>query len=208
MTQQSQPNLTAWQAQQESPISSETPERPADHGVSISETVSESIRKITQSPAILPGQGIDAVISAAHTWCSILAQSIMRTSVVWADPEETIEQAFAKMQQHDIGYILVGRNGSLAGIVSKSDIRGAMSPYLQEMFARWRRPLDVATLQIRLKWVMSKPVYTVCPDTPIASFVQQMLSRKIRALPVADEKGSVVGIITVFEVFNAILNMH
>ena len=57
--------------------------------------------------------------------------------------------------------MLVGQNGILEGIVSKSDIRGAMSPYLQEMFAQWRRPLDVATLQIRLKWVMSKPVYTI-----------------------------------------------
>lgn len=163
--------------------------------------VSESIRQMTSSPAILPGQRIDTAVGVAQALNAIFVQDVMRRDVVWAGPEETVEQAFAKMQQHNTGYVLVGQKGVLEGIVSKSDIRGAMSPYLQEMFSQWRRPLDVATLQIRLKWVMSKPVYTIRPDASLAALAQQMSRQKTRMLPVVDAKGVVLGIVTVFEIF-------
>ena len=163
--------------------------------------VSESIRKMTSSPAILPGQRVDIAVGVAQIFNAISVQDVMRKDFAWADPDETVEQAFAKMRQNNIGYVLVGSNGVLEGIVSKSDIRGAISPYLQEMFAQWRRPLDVATLQIRLKWVMSKPVYTIHPDASLGVLAQQMSRQRIRMMPVVDAKGSVTGIVTAFEIF-------
>jgi CBS domain-containing protein len=163
--------------------------------------VSESIRKMTSSPAILPGQRVDTAVGVAKALSAISVQDVMRRDVVWAGPEQTVEQAFAKMQQNIINYVLVGQKGILEGIVSKSDIRGAMSPYLQEMFAQWRRPLDIATLQIRLKWVMSKPVYTIRPDASLAALTQQMFRQKTRMLPVVDAKGTVLGIVTAVEIF-------
>jgi CBS domain-containing membrane protein len=167
--------------------------------------VSESIRKITSSPAILPGQQSDTGIGiAAQALNAMSVQDVMRRDVVWASPDETVEQAFAKMQQKNVSYVLVGSKGALEGIVSKSDIRGAMSPYLQEMFSQWRRPLDLATLQIRLKWVMSKPVYTIRPDASFGSLVRKMEVQKIRAMPVVDGEGAVVGVVTAFEIFQTL----
>ncbi|KKK54059.1 hypothetical protein LCGC14_3088540, partial [marine sediment metagenome] len=91
----------------------------------------------------------------------------MQKEVIWANPDDTVQQALTKMQQHDVGYMIVGTEGLLEGIVSKSDIAATLSVYLKPMFAKWHRPIDDATLQIRIKWIMTRFVHTVKPDTSV-----------------------------------------
>jgi CBS domain-containing protein len=133
------------------------------------------------------------------------ASEIMTTSVVWADPDETVQQCLTKMQQQDCRYILVGRNGALEGIVSSSNLQGALSPYLRPVFAKWRRPEDDATLNIKIKWIMSRPVQTATPDSSIASIIDSMFRHGSRCLPVVDQDGAVRGIVTVFDILARIL---
>jgi CBS domain-containing protein len=166
-----------------------------------SQPVSDAIRRMAQSPPVLPGQFADA--GAILT--GLTAADVMRTDVVWATAAETVEQLLAKMQQHDTGYLLVGDKAKLEGIVSKSDIQGALSPYLQSMFAKWRTPMDVATLQIKAQWVMTRPVRTVRPDATLATLMQAMSEHGGRCMPVADEQGKVQGTVTVFDIFSALL---
>jgi len=164
--------------------------------------VSDAIRKMKQSPAFLPGQFAEA--SAILT--GLAAKDVMRVDVVWVSAEATVEQLLAKMQQHDTGYLLVGEKGNLEGIVSKSDVRGALSPYLQSMFTKWRGPMDVATLQIKAQWVMSRPVRTVRPDATLAAVMQAMSEHGGRCMPVVDEQGKIQGTVTVFDIFTALLS--
>jgi CBS domain-containing protein len=182
--------------------------------------VSDSIRKMTQSSAVLPGEPAQPIISesaARHPphllvedksgggLLSICAKDIMQGRVVWASPDETVQQALAKMQQHETSYIMVGRDGMLEGIVSRSDITGALSPYLRSLFAKWRRPLDDATLKIKIKWIMSRPVRTIKPQTPLVTIMENVCRFGGRALPVVDEQGKVQGLVTIFDVFQMLL---
>ena len=170
--------------------------------------VSEAIRKIAQSPAVLPGQPAMAkneITSVAGDLFEIRANDIMQNNVTWAGPDDSLQQAFAKMQQTDAGYIMIGRNGAIEGIVSKSDIKRAMSPYLLPIFAKWRRPLDDATLKIRIKWIMSRPVRTIKPETSLAAIMEHMSQFRGRCLPVTDEAGKVHGLVTAFDIFQALL---
>ena len=163
--------------------------------------VSDAIREITQSPPTLPG-------NASGSLSALLQMSVanvMRTDLAWATIADTVEQLTAKMQEYDIGYILVGDNGKLVGIVSKSDVRGAMSPYLQSMFAKWRGPMDIATLQLKTKWVMSRPVRTVRPDASLDAVIRAMTEYAVRCVPVVDEQGKVHGIVTVFDILTLFL---
>ncbi len=96
----------------------------------------------------------------------------------------------------------------LDGIVSKSDLTGAISPYLQPVFAKWRRPLDDATLQIKVKWIMTKPVQTITSETSLKVIMENMRQSHRRALPVIDQQGKVQGLVTVFDIFNALLNSN
>jgi len=115
--------------------------------------------------------------------------------------------ALTKMQQHDAGYMMVGRNGVLEGIVSRYDLTGAISPYLRPVFARWRRPSDDATLQIKIKWVMTRPVLTINPETPLPAIMQNMRRFSVRCLPVTDQRGKVQGLVTAFDIFKALLKL-
>ena len=173
--------------------------------------VSEAIRKIAQSSATLPGQSATAkneTNSVTGDLFEICANDIMQNKVTWASPDVSLQQALAKMQQTDAGYIMIGQNGVLEGIVSKSDITRAMSPYLQPIFAKWRRPLDDATLKIRIKWIMSRPVRTIKPETSLAAIMEYMSQFRGRCLPVTDEQGNVQGLVTAFDIFQTLLQSN
>jgi len=177
-------------------------------------TVSETIRKMAQSPAVLPGESVQPNVSKSAALSDniellrISARDIMQDQVVWADPDDSVQQALAAVQQHHVGYIMIGQNGVLEGIVSESDIIGTISPYLRPMFAKWRRPSDDATLRIRVKWIMSSPVRTVKPETSLAAVMENMCQFGGHALAVVDEQGEVHGLVTVFDIFRMLLKTN
>jgi CBS domain-containing protein len=168
--------------------------------------VSETIQKMAQSPAILPGESGKATIGYINVSSEICATDIMQKELVWATSEESVQQAMTKMQQQDSGYLMIGKDGVLEGIVSKSDITGATSIYLRPIFAKWYGPLDDATLQIKLKWIMSRPVRTVRPETPLVTIIENICRFGGRGLPVVDEQSKVKGLVTVFDIFRTLLN--
>ncbi|MFC1764947.1 CBS domain-containing protein [Planctomycetota bacterium] len=134
----------------------------------------------------------------------LTAGDIMSGDVVWVTPDNSVNDVLNTMQQHDIGYVMVGTERQLDGIVSKSNVLGALSPYLRPVFAKWRRPADDATLDIKVQWVMSRPVRTVRPSASLAVVVEQMRQFGGRCLPVADEAGRVKGLVTVFDILRVL----
>jgi len=175
--------------------------------------ISETIRKMTGSPANLPGE-YDTLTSEKKpapdtpSASTIYAKDIMQKNILWASPDDSVQHALTNMQQQDTGYMMVGTDGNLEGIVSKSDITGAISPYLRPIFAKWRRPIDEATLQIKIKWIMTRPVQTITPDTPIEQIMENICQFGHRALPVVDQQGKVHGLVTVFDIFQTILKTN
>jgi len=166
--------------------------------MSAANDVSKSIEKMAQSRANLPGE-------PSLTALELCAEHVMQKELVWAGHEDSVQQTFAKMQQHDTNYMVVGREGKIEGIVSKSDLEGAISPYLRPMFAKWRRPMDDATLQIKIKWIMSRPVHIIKPQTPLAAIMKNMSRLHVHVLPVADQQGKILGLVTEDDIFKAIL---
>jgi CBS domain-containing protein len=139
-----------------------------------------------------------------HATLALTAQQIMQKDVVWLTPDDTVQDAVNKMQRHETGYLMIGGGGVLEGIVSRSDVAGAVSPYLRPVFAKWKRPLDDATLQIKLSWVMTRPVRTITPRTPLDVIVDTMLHFGGRCLPVVDQAGAVQGVVTAFDIFKVL----
>ena len=154
---------------------------------------------MAQSPADLPGE--NTLIPS-----NLTANELMQTQIVWGTAEDSVQQTLTNMQKADAGYILIGKDQIPEGIISKSDLNGAVSPYLKPIFAKWRRPLDDATLQIKIKWIMTRPVKTIKPDTTLNVIMDTMRQFGNRCLPVTDESGKAIGIVTVFDVFKALTN--
>ena len=166
--------------------------------------ISGAIRKMVESPALLPSDLASADGDAKATKPSLCAADIMQKKIVWSSPDDSVQQGLEKMQQHGTNYIVIGRDEKPEGIVSKNDLMGAMSPYLKPPFTKWRRPLDDATLQIRLKWIMSKPVQAIEPETPLAAVMEKMCRSERHCMPVTDKEGKVLGMVTVVDVMKAL----
>jgi acetoin utilization protein AcuB len=130
----------------------------------------------------------------------------MHTQVHWVSVDDTVNQAQTKMQEIGVSYLLVGDGSRLEGIVTRSDLASAASIYLRPIFSKWRRPEDDATLQIRLKWIMSKQIYSVKPETPIDNVAHLTCKYDISCLPVVDVQGQVLGVVTTKDVFKGFVN--
>jgi len=182
-------------------VESEQPEtaKPDEDTEPATGPVSETIQRMAQSSTGLPGE--TDMISLAKC-----AKDIMQKEVLWGNADDSVQQALTKMQQADAGYMMVGTKDAIEGIVSIFDIAAALSVYLKPMFAKWRRPIDDATLQIKIKWIMTRPVSTIKPDTSLTAIMENMRQSGLRCLPVADEQGNIAGLVTVFDIFKALLN--
>ena len=184
-------------------VESEQPQTPQteENTEATAGPVSETIQNMAQSPADLPG-------TAGMIPLEMCAKDIMQKDVLWGNAEDSVQEALTKMQQADVGYMLVGTEPSFEGIVSTFDMASAISVYLKPMFAKWRRPIDDATLQIKIKWIMTREVQTIKPDTSVAAIMEKMRQSGLRCLPVVDERGKVLGLVTVFDIFKAMLNTN
>lgn len=179
----------------------ESTKEPEENADSAGGEISETIQRMAKSSANLPGE-------QSLKFLTTSAKDIMQNEVLWGKPDDTVQQTLAKMQQADVGYMIVGQDGTVDGIVSKSDIEGALSVYLRPTFAKWRRPIDDATLQIKIKWIMSKPAQTIKPDILTMETIEIMCRSAKKCLPVVDQQGKVQGIVTMFDILKAMMQSN
>ncbi|MHC4644133.1 MAG: CBS domain-containing protein [Planctomycetota bacterium] len=149
----------------------------------------------------------------------IRARDIMQKDIIWCSPDDSIEHCLTNMEQHNAEWLLAGYDGVLEGMVSKADLTGATSPYLRPEFARWRRPLDDATLRIKIRWFMNTRVRTITPETSLTGIIKSMHQLDTLCLPVVKpsphpqmqsttsptQQGEVQGLVTVCDVFKVLL---
>jgi len=160
--------------------------------------VSQAIQEMVQS---LP------VLSAEHTQTllGVCAKDFMQKEVLWGHPDDSVQQALEKMQQADVACMMVGDSNSLEGIVTWIDVAEAVSIYLRPVFAKWRRPEDDATLQIKTRVIMTRPVHTIKPQTPLTAIMKDMCRHRLRCMPVVNAQGQVEGVVTAFDIFKLLL---
>ena len=106
----------------------------------------------------------------------------MTSEVVTVGPEEPVEAAIRAMLDHDIGAVVVARDGEPLGLFTERDVT--------------RRVLDGEDLLKRpVSEVMSAPAVTVAADTEVVEIFKLMNDRRIRRLPIVED-GKLVGIVT------------
>jgi len=118
---------------------------------------------------------------------------IMRTVLVTATMDHTIEHARKIMKMKHIRHLLVVDGSKLVGIVTDRDVRSHVSPRVGTPI---ESTSDKATLESKLHQVMTRDLITVSPDTPVSEAARLILEHKIGCLPVIDRNGFTIGIIT------------
>lgn len=105
----------------------------------------------------------------------------MTTAVISVRASETVKEAHADMQVGAFRHLpVVDDRGRLVGIMSDRDVIGTLTK---------QREVKVAE-------VMSRAVISVRPDTAAHQAALLLLEHKIGAVPVVDEKGGLVGMLT------------
>jgi len=121
---------------------------------------------------------------------------VMTRNVVTIDPNADISQAREIMAKHSFRHLpVVDENNRPIGIVTDRDIRSALpSPPLDDEDCRkeWKR-----FSKRKLKDIMTKNPVTISPLDTIQDALLLLYKKHFGALPVVDEQGKLIGIISV-----------
>jgi CBS domain-containing protein len=130
---------------------------------------------------------------------SISVSSFMTTNLVTDTEDQNISSASKKMDENNIGSIIIvdnERDKRAVGIITERDvvrILGKLEPWL---------------LSSPLSALMSKPLITIRSNGSLRDGIQTMYSKNIRRLPVISDKeksGKIVGIITDKDIFRMLM---
>jgi CBS domain-containing protein len=112
----------------------------------------------------------------------------------WAvDAEAPVLAAVRIMAERGVGALPVLRDGRLAGIISERD-------YARKVVLLGRSSANTPVAQI-----MNAPVLTVGEDDGVRYCMELMTDRRVRHLPVVDDSGTMVGIISIGDLVRAVI---
>lgn len=132
------------------------------------------------------------------------ARDVMSRPVYTVRPEDRVESAAALMTTKSVTALpVVDGEGALVGMVSEGDLLWHRVPpdhtaHLLPVDGGADRPGAVAE-------VMSPRPLTVRPEDDLADAAEVMLRKDVRSLPVLDDDGSVVGIVSRRDILRAMV---
>ena len=118
----------------------------------------------------------------------------MSKPVIVVDPDSSVKYALTLMRRRKIHSVVVAMSekNPTYGIVTSTDIRDKIA-------ATGRNPAETSVREI-----MSGPIVTGNPDWTLMQCSQVMQERRIHHLPIADESGALIGLISATDIFAAI----
>ena len=103
-------------------------------------------------------------------------------------PEASVAALVADLNAHRVGALVVrGTNGDLVGIVSERDVVRAMAG-------------NHSITDETVASLMTSDVVTVSADAAVADVMRLMTERRFRHLPVLDDDGELIGLVSIGDV--------
>jgi CBS domain-containing protein len=100
-------------------------------------------------------------------------------------PTATVRELLDALAEHRIGAVIVSADGSLDGIVSERDV------------VRHLRETGPALLDRPVADIMTTDVVTCREESAVEELMTTMTERRIRHVPVVDDDGAIVGIVSI-----------
>ena len=108
---------------------------------------------------------------------------VMRPDFIEVAPEDTLGEVAERMTAKNVGAVVVKDFGTLIGILTERDLLKAMAARVHSSEARVRQ------------WMTVDPV-TATADTDVEEASRVMLEHGFRHLPVLDDEGHVMGVVS------------
>ncbi|MDM8526965.1 CBS domain-containing protein [Anaerolineales bacterium HSG24] len=132
-----------------------------------------------------------------------LVRDWMSKKVIIISPKTALPEAHRLMSDHNIRRLPVLKNNQLVGMLTLGDVRGA-EPSEATSLSIWE--VNYLLAKMKINQTMSPNPITISEDATIANAAKVMLDHKISGLPVVNETGDIVGIITESDIFRMIVN--
>jgi acetoin utilization protein AcuB len=131
-----------------------------------------------------------------------LVREWMTTDVISVKREDPLPDVHYLMTDKKIRRAPVMDKGKLVGVVTLGDVLKA-EPSAATTLSVWE--LNYVLSKLKIEKVMTPKPVTISPDSAIGEAAQIMLEKKIGGLPVVETNGSVVGVITVSDIFRMVV---
>ncbi|MNK47760.1 inosine 5'-monophosphate dehydrogenase [compost metagenome] len=136
----------------------------------------------------------------------------MTTDILATSAEATPYEVAQAMVQERIDLMpVVDRDLKVIGIVSEGDLlnrvnfpHGKILDGLKALFGRGDYRVEKSTAN-RIDGLMAKDICTISPDDSLQSAAETMISKGVRALPVTDKEGHLIGLLTRRQILQAML---
>jgi CBS domain-containing protein len=150
----------------------------------------------------------------------MLVKDVMSKNVITISPEESINDAIEKMAKNNISGLIVVDNNKVVGVISESDVLKVLGSEFPEIKASANLTFSILLLleggvkmiremkkigKLKVKDVMSKKVFFVKPEDTILEAARMMSKKDVRRLPVIDEDGKLVGVISRTDILRALV---
>ena len=130
-----------------------------------------------------------------------LARDWMTRDVITISPETSLREAHEIMKTRRVRRLPVVDHGRIVGMVTLGDVRGA-EPSQASSLSVWE--LNDLVAKLKVAEIMSRDPVTIQQNASIGEAARIMLEKKFSGLPVVDEAGHLVGIITESDIFRLV----
>ena len=134
----------------------------------------------------------------------MIVSNWMSKNVITVGVDDSMHDAMKRMKEKDIRMLPVLKKGKLVGVVTDRDIKRAS--------ASDATTLDVHELlylvsKIKVGNIMTKDPVTVPQNFTVEETAEVLLKHKISGVPVVDQNGQLVGIITQTDLFRVLISL-
>ena len=147
----------------------------------------------------------------------MIVKDIFQEKVDFTTPDATLLDAARVIFGHNHKGVPVVELPSkkLVGFITEQDILSQLFPNIKDIIEDYVHARDFEAMEGKAKIVltkkvqevMSKKIRAIHEDTPILKAESIMKLRDISRLPVVDEKGNLIGIISKGDIFRALVNV-
>lgn len=134
----------------------------------------------------------------------MLVKDWMSKKVITIEESDSLSEAINTLKRNKIRRLPVMRGEKLVGIVSDRDLKEA-APSKATSLDIWE--VHYLMSKIKVKDVMTRHPITITPQASIEKAAIIMYDNKIGGLPVVDDKETLVGILSVQDIFGALINI-
>ena len=131
---------------------------------------------------------------------SATVNDVMSTHVIAVRKLATFKEIATRLREHHVSaFPVIDDDNKVIGVVSEADLlaKEALEGTAPGAFRRLTRPRERSQVNaVTAAGLMTSPAVTIGPGEPVSLAARRMYDKRVKRLPVTDDDGRLIGIVT------------